>query len=48
MRRNKLYSLLLSFVFAFALWLFVVSNVSQEDSRTFYNVPVNPCWRTGT
>ena len=40
MRRNKFYSLLLSFVFAFALWLFVVNNVSQEDSRTFYNVPV--------
>lgn len=40
MRRNKFYSLLLSFVIAFALWMFVVSNVSLEDSRTFYNIPV--------
>lgn len=40
MRRNKFYSLILSFVIAFALWMFVVSNVSLEDSRTFYNIPV--------
>lgn len=40
MKRNKLYSILLSVVVAFGLWLYVVSNVSQEDEDTFYNIPV--------
>ena len=40
MKRNKLYSMLLSVVVAFALWLYVSNNVSIEDSNTFYNIPV--------
>ena len=40
MRRSKLYSIALSFVVAFGLWLYVVSTVSQQDDRTYYNVPV--------
>lgn len=40
MRRNKLYSMLLSLVVAFALWLYVTNNVSIEDNNTFYNIPV--------
>lgn len=40
MRKSKLYSILLSVVVAFGLWLYVVSNVSQEDDITFYNIPV--------
>ena len=40
MKRNKLYSVALSLVVAFGLWLYVVSNVSQEDDNTFYNIPV--------
>lgn len=42
MRRNKLYSMLLSLVVAFGLWLYVVNNVSIEDDNTFYNVRVIP------
>ena len=40
MRRNKLYSVLLSLAVAFGLWLYVTNNVSIEDDNTFYNVPV--------
>ena len=40
MRKNKLYSMLLSVLIAFALWLYVVTNVSQEDDITIYNIPV--------
>ncbi len=40
MRKSKLYSLLLSIVIAFSLWLYVVTNISQGDDRTFYNIPV--------
>lgn len=40
MRSNKLYSLLLSIVVAFGLWLYVVNNVSQESEDTIYNIPV--------
>lgn len=40
MRRNKLYSILLSLAVAFALWLYVTNNVSIEDNNTFYNIPV--------
>lgn len=40
MRKSKLYSLLLSILIAFGLWMYVVTNVSQEDDNTFYNIPV--------
>lgn len=40
MKRNKLYSALLSVVVAFGLWLYVKNNVSIEDNNTFYNIPV--------
>lgn len=40
MRKNKLYSILLSIVVAFGLWLYVVNNVSVEDEITFYDIPV--------
>ena len=40
MTKNKIYSVALSIVVAFGLWLYVVTNVSQEDDMTFYNVPV--------
>lgn len=40
MTKNKIYSVALSIVVAFGLWLYVVTNVSQEDDVTFYNVPV--------
>ena len=40
MTRNKLYSMLLSLVVAFGLWLYVKNNVSIEDNNTFYNIPV--------
>lgn len=40
MRRNKLYSVALSLAVAFGLWLYVVNTVSQQDDRTYYNVPV--------
>ena len=39
MKRNKLYSMLLSIVVAFGLWLYVKNNVSIEDNNTFYNIP---------
>lgn len=40
MTKNKVYSVVLSIVVAFGLWLYVVTNVSQEDDVTFYNIPV--------
>lgn len=40
MGKNKLYSMLLSLIVAFGLWLYVSNNVSIEDSNTFYNIPV--------
>ena len=40
MKKSKLYSMALAAVIAFGLWLYVVSNVSQEDDNTFYNIPV--------
>lgn len=40
MRRNKLYSLLLSVILALGLWLYVVNNVSMEDDTTISNIPV--------
>lgn len=38
--KNKLYSILLSVVIAFGLWLYVDSNVSETDDNTFYNIPI--------
>lgn len=40
MAKSKIYSVVLSVVVAFGLWLYVVTNVSQEDDVTFYNIPV--------
>lgn len=40
MAKNKVYSMALSIFVAFGLWLYVVTNVSQEDDVTFYNIPV--------
>lgn len=40
MTKSKLYSIVLSIVVAFGLWLYVFNNVSQEDDSTFYNIPV--------
>lgn len=40
MMKSKLTSILLSLVIAFGLWLYVVTNVSQEADYTIYNVPV--------
>ena len=40
MMKSKVTSLLLSVVIAFGLWLYVVTNVSQEADYTIYNVPV--------
>lgn len=40
MAKSKIYSVVLSLVVAFGLWLYVVTNVSQEDDVTFYNIPV--------
>lgn len=40
MKNNKISSIILSLVVAFGLWLYVVTNVSQEDDMTFYNIPV--------
>lgn len=40
MRKNKLYSVLLSVLIAFGIWLYVVSTVSQEDDQTFTGIPV--------
>ena len=40
MKNSKITSVLLSVVIAFGLWLYVVTNVSQEAEYTIYNVPV--------
>lgn len=40
MRVSKLYSVLLSVLIAFGVWLYVVSTVSQEDDQTFTGIPV--------
>ena len=40
MKRNKLVSILLSFAIAFGLWLYVVTNISVEDDRTFHDISV--------
>lgn len=40
MRKSKFTSILLSVAIAFGLWLYVVYNVSQEDTNTFYNIDI--------
>ena len=40
MKKSKLYSIILSVVIAFGLWLYVVNNVSEQADWTFYNIPV--------
>ena len=40
MTRNKLGSILLAITIAFGLWLYVVTNVSIEDERTYHDIPV--------
>lgn len=40
MKKSKITSVLLSLVIAFGLWLYVVTNVSQEAEYTVYNIPV--------
>lgn len=40
MMKSKVTSMLLSVVIAFGLWVYVVTNVSQEAEYTIYNVPV--------
>ena len=40
MRRNKIGSFLLSLSIAFGLWLYVVTNISIEDERTYHDIPV--------
>ena len=40
MAKNKLYSVLLSVAVAFGLWLYVITNVSEQADWTFYDIPV--------
>lgn len=40
MRKNKIYSMILSVAIAFGLWLYVVNNVSSETDITFDGIPV--------
>ena len=40
MTRNKLGSIMLAITIAFGLWLYVVTNVSIEDERTYHDIPV--------
>ncbi len=40
MKRSKLIMLLLSFLVAFSMWLYVITIVSPESEQVFYNVPV--------
>ena len=40
MMKSKFASVVLSVLIAFGLWLYVVTNVSQEAEYTIYNVPV--------
>lgn len=40
MKKNKIYSAILSVVIAFGLWLYVVTNVSSETDITFDGIPV--------
>ena len=38
--KNKITSIALSVVIAFGLWLYVVTNISQETENTFHNIPI--------
>ena len=40
MTKNKIGSILLAVAIAFGLWLYVVTNVSIEDERTYHDIPV--------
>lgn len=40
MMKSKFTSIVLSVVIAFGLWLYVVTNVSQEAEYTIYNIPL--------
>lgn len=40
MRKNKFYSMLLSVIAAFGLWMYVINYVSPESEETYYNIPV--------
>ena len=40
MPKNKIYSMILSVMIAFGLWLYVVNNVSSETDITFDGIPV--------
>ena len=40
MTKSKLTSILLSVAIAFGLWLYVITNVSQETEYTIYNIPL--------
>lgn len=40
MMKSKAASVILSVIFSFCLWLYVVTNVSQEAEYTIYNIPV--------
>lgn len=40
MKRNNLISFLIALVIAFGLWLYVVTFVSVESTKTVYNIPV--------
>ena len=38
--KNKFLSLLLAFAVAFGLWLYVITVVSPESEKTYYDIPV--------
>ena len=40
MKKSKVSAILLSVIIAFGLWLYVITNVSQETEYTIYNIPV--------
>ena len=40
MMKTKFTSIVLSVIIAFGLWLYVVTNVSQEAEYTIYNIPI--------
>lgn len=41
MKKNKILSLLFSFLVAMGLWLFVVTNISTKDDTALNNIPVS-------
>ncbi len=40
MPKNKIYSMILSVVVAFGLWMYVINNVSESTDVTFHGIPV--------